>query len=164
MRLKVVVAAVGVLLGATIAYALIVHGDDVEINPGNLTVVGARGSAKVHLQTVDSRFGESWTALRDTGGVPAELEVAPVPNQYDQVTVKTYLAILGKGVATIPDDPALPPFDARLLMSGPWPASYTALRDDGSSPATLEVNALREYKDVVIRSGSSGDVIIELGG
>lgn len=164
MRLKVMVAAVAILLGATIAYALIVHGDDVEINPGNLTVVGARGSSKLHLNVFDGRFGESWTALKDAGSVPAELEIAPVPNQYDQVTVKTYLAILGKGVATIPDDPALPPFDARLLMSGPWPASYTALRDDGSSPATLEVNALREYKDVVIRSGASGDVIIELGG
>ena len=164
MRFKAVVAAATVLLGATIAYALLVHGDDVQISPGNLTVVGARGSAKLHLQIIDGRFGESWTAMKDSGAFPAELEIAPVPNQYDQVTVKTYLAILGKGVATVPAENALPPFDARLLMSGPWPASYTALRDDGSSPATLEVNALREYKDVVIRSGSSGDVIIELGG
>ncbi len=115
----------------------------------NLSVTGPSGQpAKIGINIVDGRFGESWTALRDTGGTPAELELAPVPNQYDQVTVKTWLAILGKGTATIPDDPALPPFDARLLMSGPWPASYCALRDDGSSPATLEINPLAEYTDI----------------
>ncbi len=158
MRLKLMVAVAGIVLGAAIAFATQYVYDD-------FSVVGPSGEpANIGINVVDGRFGASWTALRDRGGVPAELEIAPVPNQYDQVTVKTYLAILGKGVATIPQDPALPPFDARLLMSGPWPASYCALRDDGSSPATLEVNALREYKDVVIRSGASGDVIIELGG
>ena len=89
--------------------------------------------------------------------------MAPIPNQYYQVTVKTQLAELGKGVATPGQRVANPPFTAMLLLSGPWPYSYCALRDDGSSPATLEVNALREYKNVVIRSGTAGDVIIELG-
>ena len=158
MRLKVIVVAASVLLGATIAYALIVLPDDVDISPGNLTIVGRSGVAKLHLSIPGGSL--SWTALRDSGESFAELEIAPEPYQYDQVTVKTYFGILGKGAG----GSAVPPFDARLLLSGPWPGSYVALRDDGSYPATLEVNALREYKDVVIRSGSSGDVIIELGG
>ncbi len=167
MKLKVIVAVVGALFGVALAYA-VVFTEDVSIDPGNLFIYGRdsgprAGHAEIHFQISDPWYGEPWIALRDKGSFPAELEIAPVPWQYDQVTVKTQLAVLGVGVSSRGDWEASPPFDARLLLSGPWPYSYCALRDDGSSPATLEVNALREYKNVVIRSGTSGDVIIELG-
>jgi len=109
----------------------------------DLAVVGPGGAnpARIYIQQYDPLFGVPWTALKDSGLVPAELEIAPVPGQYDQATVKTQLAILGVGQYTPGDEEATPPFDARLLMSGPWPYSYVALRDDGSSPLEGQATA-----------------------
>jgi len=163
MRLKAMVAIAGILLGAAFAYA-IVFNEKVIVN-GDLEVRGVGGYADFSLSWVDPFYGNPWMAMRDKGTTPSELEIAPIPNQYDQVTLKTWVAILGKGTAPPGALVDTPPFDARLLMSGPWPDwTYCALRDDGMAPGELEINPLRQYTNVVIRSGASGDVIIELGG
>jgi len=154
---KKVVLIVGVMsLCGGVALAVTYMYDD-------LAVVGPGGAnpARIYIQQYDPTFGVPWTALKDSGLVPAELEIAPVPGQYDQATVKTQLAILGVGQYTPGDEVATPPFDARLLMSGPWPYSYVALRDDGSSPATLEINPLFEYRDIEATIKSTGDLRVK---
>ena len=72
MRLKVIVAVVGLLVGGAIASALILHNDTVQINPGYLWVDNdGAGFARVHFAASDPTFSEPWMAMRDTGGYPA---------------------------------------------------------------------------------------------
>jgi len=139
--------AAAVVLGAAIAYA-VVFNEKVIVN-GDLEVRGVGGYADFSLSWVDPFYGDPWMAMRDKGTTPSELEIAPIPNQYDQITLKTWVAILGKGTAPPGALVDTPPFDARLLMSGPWPDwTYCALRDDGMAPGTLEVNPLAQYRDI----------------